>query len=249
MKKKIDIIEIDDKEKYHKINIKDIKKQINKDELTYKKKDYIYVIFLSCIIIIGFVLIDHYCGFNLLKVEEKYRKEIKSVYNMANNSNNLTFYTNQSFKYLYDNKVTQGKYKIKEKEIILNVKKKTCKLKIQDDLLVTTCDFISNEKNIVLFKKDSKEFNKLKEVFTYYINSLPILENKPALKDSRVNIIKNCHIDDNNLICNVDYTVTPSDINKGYWNENGQVVNNTVKKTNTVTYKIVDKTYEFVNMT
>ncbi len=232
---------------------KKIKKHfnINKENLMYTKKDYIQIIFLSCTIIIIFVLVDHFFKLNLLKVDLQSKKEIDMIYSFASNSKNLTLYSDNSFKYLYKDKLIKGKYLLKEDSIFIKYGKRTCKLNRSKDntYLTTNCDFMKDSnKKVVLFEYNSEQFTKLKDVFSYYINSLQIFENKPALKDSKINIIRNCYLDAY-LICEVEYTVTPVNLNDGYWNKSGEIIKDYIKKKNTVTYKILDNKYEVLKMT
>lgn len=247
-----------------------------KEEKIIKKKRVVkgssFLIMLLTILLIMtcFISVQYFCGLDLFKIYDNNKTSlnitnIKEAYTNSKNGRNLTFYDDETFKYMDNSKVVEGTYKIEKNKYTLIYDKSICELTKNNNIISSTCPLIMTtedndymtfkNKQItkILYNVDSDEYDKISKAFLTYINGLPTTKKYPTLKSSRVDSLSDCFSINNmkTLTCSVNYTIIPNetDLTKSKWLEKGEVVKGAIKKFHYVTFTNTNNNYKFSSMT
>lgn len=262
--RKVEVLDIDvdnkenNKKVKRKLSLKPLKRKLNIDSF---KPVFIVAIFVFAI----FTTLQYFLGWDLFQIyESKVTPEYKTTlttYTLAKDGKNLTFYNDNTFKYIADTVVLTGNYTKNAVAYTLTVDKETCPLEIKNQVLVTNCNMLLSQNEIdkkstmssyqkIFFLKENKAFDSMAASFIKYVNGLSVVNKWPTLKSSEIISIDDCYTDNGlkNLACQVTYYVEPSDdVNKSSWKENGIVVGTKIKKEKLATFKKTADSYEFVS--
>ena len=262
--KKIEVLDFDEdgeskKVVKRKLSLNPLKKKLN---IKSFKPVFMVAIFVFAI----FTTLQYFLGWDLFQIyESKVTPEYKTAvttYTLSKDGKNLTFYNDDTFKYVADSVVLTGKYTKNAVAYTLTSEKETCPLEIKNQVLVTSCNLLLNQSEIdrknkettyqkIFFLKDSTAFSTMSNSFLTYVNGLSVVNKWSTLKSSEIISIQNCYTTDSlkTLACEVNYYVEPSDKNleKSKWKENGTVVGNKIKKYKTATFKKVKDEYQLVS--
>lgn len=247
----------ENKKLVRKFSLNPLKQKLN---ITSFKPVLLVALFIFCF----FTTIQYFFGWDLFqiyvhKVTPEY-KTVSAAYTLATDGKNLTFYNDNTFKYVFDTVVLTGNYTKNNVAYNLTIDKEVCSLEIKNQLLLTSCNMLLSQNEIDQKKKNTTyqkiffernvDFTTMKNSFLTYVNGLSVVNKWPSLKSSEIISIQNCYTTDalKTLSCNVSYYVEPSDdVNKTAWRENGTVVGTKIKKRKQAVFKKDANGYQFVS--
>ena len=177
-----------------KLSLKPLKRKLNIESF---KPVFVVAIFVFSI----FTTLQYFLGWDLFQIyESKVTPEYKTAlttYTLAKDGKNLTFYNDNTFKYVADTVVLTGNYTKNAVAYTLTVDKETCPLEVKNQVLVTNCNLLLNQSEIdkkntvtnyqkIFFLKENNAFDSMSESFIKYINGLSAVNKWPTLKSSEI---------------------------------------------------------------